>query len=260
MIQEAIEDLTIEIKETFNKKIRIIAFKDYFDDDKIHQSTAYFKNQNLYKIQVQPNMMFHILNTWKEPENYIANFNKKYKRRYKTARKKSADLVFKELNEAFIETHSKALFKLYETVSDNARVNSFKLAKNHFLSLKQSLKDNFKVFGYFLKDELVGFYTLILNYDKLETYFLGYKREIQHTYQMYLNMLFNMASYGIENNFKTIVYARTAMEIKSSIGAKPHNMHIYLKHTNNFIANTIMKCVVKFMNPIRKWEERHPFS
>jgi hypothetical protein len=260
MIQEAIEDLTIEIKETFNKKIRIIAFKDYFDDDKIHQSTAYFKNQNLYKIQVQPNMMFHILNTWKEPENYIANFNKKYKRRYKTARKKSADLVFKELNEAFIETHSKALFKLYETVSDNARVNSFKLAENHFLSLKQSLKDNFKVFGYFLKDELVGFYTLILNYDKLETYFLGYKREIQHTYQMYLNMLFNMASYGIENNFKTIVYARTAMEIKSSIGAKPHNMHIYLKHTNNFIANTIMKCVVKFMNPIRKWEERHPFS
>ena len=53
---------------------------------------------------------------------------------------------------------------------------------------------------------------------------------------MYLNMLFDMAFYGIENQFKKVVFARTAMEIKSSIGAKPYKMNIYLKHTNNIIA------------------------
>ena len=47
---------------------------------------------------------------------------------------------------------------------------------------------------------------------------------------------------------------------KSSIGAKPNTMHVYLKHTNNFIANTVLKCIVKYMNPIKKWEERHPFK
>ncbi|WP_406685302.1 GNAT family N-acetyltransferase [Seonamhaeicola sp. MEBiC1930] len=259
-IQSAIEDLTIEIKEKFNKKIRIIVFKDYFEADTIHKSTSYFRSQNLYKIQVQPNMIFNVSDNWETPENYISDFNKKYRRRYKTARKKSADLVCKELSKDYLEAHSKDLFRLYETVSDNARVNSFKLDENHFLSLKQSLKENFKVFGYFLKNELVGFYSVILNHDKLETYFLGYNKELQNKYQMYLNMLFNMACFGIENNFKTIVYARTAMEIKSSIGAKPYNMNVYLTHTNNFIANTIMRCVVKYMNPIRKWEERHPFK
>ncbi|WP_372937176.1 GNAT family N-acetyltransferase [Seonamhaeicola sp.] len=259
-IQKAIEDLTVEIKEKFNKKIRIIAFKDYFEEDSIHHSTTYFKSQNLYKIQVQPNMLFHVLNTWKTSSDYINSFNKKYKRRYKVARKKSANLSCKELDFNYISSNSDKLFTLYENVSDNARVNSFKLHKNHFLSLKKNLKDNFKVFGYFLNNELVGFYTLIINHTFLETYFLGYNKTLQRKYQLYLNMLFNMACFGIDNGFKTIVYARTAMEIKSSIGAKPHTMHVYLKHTNSFIANTVLKCIVKYMNPIRTWEQRHPFN
>ena len=101
---------------------------------------------------------------------------------------------------------------------------------------------------------------MILNNKKLETYFLGYNPELQHEYQMYLNMLYNMANFGIENKMETIVFARTAMEIKSSIGAKPHTMYLYLKHTNNIIANTVLKFIVKYMNPIREWQERHPFK
>ena len=77
---------------------------------------------------------------------------------------------------------------------------------------------------------------------------------------MYLNMLYNMACYGIDNRFKSIVFARTAMEIKSSIGAKPYPMYIYLNHTNSFIANTVLKGIVKYMNPIQEWQERNPFK
>ena len=107
---------------------------------------------------------------------------------------------------------------------------------------------------------MVGFYSLIINDNELETYFLGYNQSVQHQHQMYLNMLYDMACFGIENNFKKVVFARTAMEIKSSIGAKPYTMHIYLKHTNNFVANTMLKLIVKYMNPIREWQERHPFK
>lgn len=259
-IYEALNELTVKIKSKYNKKVRIIAFKDYFENDAIHDNSEYFKAHYLYKVQVQPNMVFSISNTWKTTDDYIASFNKKYRRRYSTARKKGSDLVCKELSENFIEQHRKSIFNLYETVSDNASVNSFKLPENHFLSLKKELKEDFRVFGYFLNDELVGFYSLILNKDILETYFLGYNKALQQDHQMYLNMLFNMASFGIENAFKSIVYARTAMEIKSSIGAKPKTMHIYLKHTNNVVANTVLKCIVKYMNPIQNWEERHPFK
>ena len=259
-LEKALDDLILEIRTKFNKKVRIILFKDYFEDDSIHENIAFFKSNNLYKAQVQPNMVFTIPETWKKTEDYILAFNKKYRRRFRTARKKAINLNYKELDTKYLKDHSKAIFSLYETVSDNARVNSFKLQEQHFYQLKVHLKDDFKVIGVFLKQELVGFYTLILNDKTLETYFLGYNKGLQSQYQMYLNMLFNMASFGIENGFKTIVYARTAMEIKSSIGAKPKAMSIYLNHTNSFIANTVLKGIVKYMNPMRKWEERHPFD
>ena len=139
-------------------------------------------------------------------------------------------------------------------------MNSFKLHNRHFYNLKLELKEDFKVFGYFIDHQLVGFYTLILNHSKLETYFLGYNKELQQEHQMYLNMLFDMATFGIEHQYKQIVFARTAMEIKSSIGAKPYEMSLYLKHTNSVIANVILKAVVKYANPVRDWDERHPFK
>ncbi|MEH6536855.1 MAG: GNAT family N-acetyltransferase [Psychroserpens sp.] len=259
-VSEGTKELSQIIKNQFNKKIRIIGFKDYFEDDKIHKSEAFFRSQNLYKAQVQPNMIFDVRHDWKSPEDYIASFNKKYRRRYKTARNKSTDIQCRELYLEEVKMFSEKLYQLYENVSDNAGVNSFKLHEKHFYNLKLQLHDRFKLYGYFLNDELIGFYTFILNNDKLETYFLGYNQELQHQHQMYLNMLFDMASFGIQHKYKTVIFARTAMEIKSSMGAKPHGMNIYLKHTNNVIANTVLKLVVKYANPIRDWEERHPFK
>ena len=256
----AIHQLKKDIKKQYQKKIRIIAFKDFFEEDPIHTNTAFFKKENLYKVQVQPNMLFSIPKQWTTTEDYIAAFNKKYRDRYKRARKKASLIQTRELDLEAIKKQSKTLYTLYENVSDNAGVNSFKLAPNHFYKLKEYLKEDFKVFGCFLKEELIGFYTLILNDNTIETYFLGYKQDLQQEHQLYLNMLYQMTIFGIENNFESIVFARTAMEIKSSIGAKPHVMHVYLKHTNNFIGNTFLKLLVKYLNPIRDWQERHPFK
>jgi len=255
-----IKSLSQIIKQQFNKKIRIIGFKDYFEDDSFHLSQSFFKKQKLYKTQAQPNMIYEVKTNWSSPDEYVADFNKKYRRRYRTARKKSSTIVCKELELVTINEFSKEIYSLYENVSDNAGVNSFKLHKNHFYQLKKELKEQFIVYGYFLEEKLIGFYTLIKNHDKLETYFLGYKQDIQHQHQVYLNMLFDMAFFGIQHNFKEVIFARTAMEIKSSIGAKPHKMNIYLKHTNNIIANTVLKLVAKYANPVRDWDERHPFS
>jgi hypothetical protein len=36
---------------------------------------------------------------------------------------------------------------------------------------------------------------------------------------LYLNMLYDMIAYSINKGFKEIIFARTALEIKSSVGA-----------------------------------------
>lgn len=260
IVFKGLKSLEKQIKDVFNKKIRIIAFKDFFESDAIHNHIELLESNNFHKVQVQPNMLLPIVKEWATTEDYINSLTKKYKKRYKTARKKGLNIEKKELSKAMVSQYEKELFMLYKNVSDNAGVNAFILNEKHFFSLKNKLDDNFKVFGYFINDELIGFYTLILNHEILETYFLGYDKELQQEYQVYLNMLYDMAIFAIENKFKNIVYARTAMEIKSSIGAKPNTMHIYLKHTNNFIANTSLKCIVKYLNPVKEWTERNPFK
>ncbi|EGV43142.1 GNAT family N-acetyltransferase [Bizionia argentinensis JUB59] len=256
---DAVNVLKRDIKTVYNKRIRAVLLKDYFLTDAIHRSTNSLYKLGFHQLVVQPNMIMNIPETWSTFDFYIGDFHKKYRDRYKSARKKCKDIVTKELDEVEIFKQSKSLYNLYKNVSNHAKINTFLLPENHFYTLKKQLGDNFKVFGYYLNDELVGFYTLILNYKQVETYFLGYNSHYQFKHQLYLNMLYDMAKFGINNKYKSVVYARTAMEIKSSVGAKPQAMVLYLKHTNLFM-NTALKYIFKLMNPSKTWTERNPFK
>ncbi|MEZ4801547.1 MAG: GNAT family N-acetyltransferase [Gelidibacter sp.] len=258
-IYSALEELKSMIKKKHDKRIRIVMYKDYFADDRIHLEQDFFSSKKLHKISVQPNMIMDIKPSWKNFDAYLLDLNTKYRQRYKAARKKAGKIVKKELSLEDIEFNSYRLYELYKTVSDNAKINTFILPKGHFCDLKRHLGINLKVFGYYLDDTLIGFYTLILNNKILETYFLGYDEAHQYANQMYLNMLYDMLDFAISNSFNSIVYARTAMEIKSSVGAKPIKMNVYLKHTN-YIMNASLERIFKLMNPKQEWEERHPFK
>jgi hypothetical protein len=259
LINTALKEIKGIIKTKQNKNIRMFVLKDYFNNDLIHKEKQSLKAAKLHEVQMQPNMIFSIKRYWFTIEDYMGCLQKKYRDRYKRARKKLNGIQAVELSLNDVETHATTLHRLYLNVSNNAKFNTFILPENHFYSLKLHLKENFKVFGYYLDDNLVGFYTLILNNKSLETYFLGYDSEHQYTNQLYLNMLYDMLQFGIENRFKTIVYARTAMEIKSSVGAKARPMMVYLKHTN-WLMNTLLKQIFKLMNPSQDWIERHPFK
>ncbi len=259
LIFDAVDELTVYIRNEKNKRIRVVMFKDFFLDDPIHLEQEAFNKVQLHKVLVQPNMIMNLKPTWKDFEKYYDDLNKKYKRRVRTARKKMNAIECRELDLADIEGFSDRFHKLYLNVSNNAKFNTFLLPKNHFYVLKSNLKDRFKLFGYFLEDEMVGFYSLLVNNDVLETYFLGYNAAYQYQNQMYLNMLYDMLEFAISNQFNSIVYARTAMEIKSSVGARKVEMNMYMKHTNK-VANFMFKQIFNLMNPTQSWVERHPFK
>lgn len=259
VIFEAIEEIQKMIKKDFNKTIRLILFKDYFEKDPIHEEHLAFKTLKFHKLMVQPNMLMATRESWLSIEDYLNTMTTKYRTRYYRARKKRKSILIRELDLNTLKEASDTVYNLYQNVSKNASFNTFVLPENHFWSLKEHLEDNFKVFGYYFEEDLIGFYSLILNNECLETYFLGYDTSHQNTNQLYLNMLYDMAEYAIQNNFKTVVYARTAMEIKSSVGAKPETMYMYLKYTNPLV-NGVLKQVFRFMNPSQQWEERHPFK
>ncbi|HEX9151474.1 MAG TPA: 8-amino-7-oxononanoate synthase, partial [Flavobacterium sp.] len=58
---------------------------------------------------------------------------------------------------------------------------------------------------------------------------------------------------------KEIIFARTALEIKSSVGAKPVKMYGFIEHSNPII-NPYMPKIFKYLEPETIWQERNPFK
>lgn len=238
-------------------KTSLIIYKDYQES-----FIKYFQGKNhqsFYKFSVQPNMILRLQKNWLTFDNYLNAFSTKYRTRAKSAKKKIVGIEKFEMNLHDIKIHQKQMNILYQNVAENAPFNTFFLSENHFESMKESLKENFKVFGYYLNENLIGFYTLILNHRDIDTYFLGYDRELQKEKQIYLNMLLDMVEFGINEKFNRIIFGRTALEIKSTIGAEPVEIFGLIKH-NNLLINRFIQNIFKSVNPTVEWIQRKPFK
>ena len=256
ILNKAVNQLTENFKLA-GKKIHVFNYKDFYISESENFEISDFKD--FYKFEIQPNMIFEIPENWKSQNDYVLALNKKYRDHYKRARKKSENIIKCKLSLEEIVIHNSKINQLYMNVTKNAPFNTFYLNENHFIDFKKNLGSDFLFYGYFIEDELVGFNTLIKNGNTIDTYFLGYSDEFQREKMLYLNMLYDMIGYSINKGFRKIIFARTALEIKSSVGAKPIKMFGYIKHSNRFI-NRFMPQLFKYFEPEVIWQERSPFK
>lgn len=251
---------SVEIQKKFNLKgikTHITVFKDFEKEEIKHFNIPEF--QDFYQFSTQPNMVFDIRESWKDASDYVNALNKKYRDHYKRARKKSDGLHKKKMSLEEILQDEKLIYDLYYCVAKNAPFNTFYLPENHFSDFKRLLQDEFLFYGYFENDKMIGFNTLIKNGDVIDTYFLGYDENRQREKMLYLNMLYDMICYSINKGFKDIIFARTALEIKSSVGALPQKMYGFIKHHNSFI-NLFISRIFGYLEPELEWQERNPFK
>lgn len=82
-IFSAIDQIRIQIKQFQKKNVRVILCKDYFINDGIHREEKFFQSRQMHKLTVQPNMIMPVRANWLKAEDYNADFNKKYRSRYK---------------------------------------------------------------------------------------------------------------------------------------------------------------------------------
>ncbi|MES2544891.1 MAG: GNAT family N-acetyltransferase [Bacteroidota bacterium] len=249
-----------ELKNKLEKKgtrVHLTVFKDFSASQIVHFRIPEFNS--FFEFTTQPNMVFDIRETWHSFDDYIADLTKKYRDQYKRARKKGEGIVKRKMSLDEIVINNDRIHELYMDVAKNAPFNTFYLPEKHFEALKKSLKDHFLFYGYFVDEKLIGFNTLIKNGDAIDTYFLGYDENHQREKMLYLNMLYDMVGYSINKKYRHLIFARTALEIKSSVGAKPVQMFGIIKHSNSFL-NFFISKIFKYLEPEMIWQERNPFK
>jgi predicted N-acyltransferase len=256
LLKKATEELKSDLRKK-GTKIHLTIFKDFSEDGVQHFNNPEFKS--FFRFTTQPNMIFQIRDSWRTFDDYVADKTKKYRDQYKRARKKAEGITKRKLSLEEITNYNSRIYQLYMNVTKNAPFNTFYLTDNHFITLKTILKDKFLFYGYFIGDELVGFNTLIKNGKDIDTYFLGYDDIYQREKMLYLNMLYDMIAFSINKGYSRIIFARTALEIKSSVGAQPVDMFGMMQHSNPFI-NLFVSKTFSYFEPKMEWKQRNPFK
>ena len=209
------------------------------------------------EFHIQPNMVLdlHFANM----EEYLGAMSTKYRTRAKRAFKKLDGIERRKLSYSEIQQELPTIYRLYRDIANNAGFNMVDLNEQYLAALEKDLSEHFQMFAYYMEGQLVAFYTTIRNHDELEAHFLGYEKALNHDYQLYLNILYDIVKIGLEEGCARVVFARTALEIKSSVGAVAHNLPCYLRHQNT-MANKLVPTILEYLKPVEDWLPRHPFK
>ena len=252
-LEKASEEMTKR-----GKRISLFVLKDFFEPtEKI--LTPVFAPQKFYKFNAQPTMLLEIPHEWRSFDDYLAAMSSKYRVRVKRAFKKGKNIVRKELNLQEIEENKEQIFDFYQNVANKAVFNTFTFTPEYFPEIKRQLGDKLKFIACYIEDKFVGFYTTIQNGNELDAHFLGLDYQVNRSNQLYLNMLYDMVRIGIDTGAHQITFSRTALEIKSSIGAAPQDLFLYARH-RNCIANLFVKYFITAFAPKEEWVQRRPFK
>lgn len=246
-------------KQLGREGIRARAFltKDYLTP-KHHEWEATLSAAGFGTFQAQPGMTMQLPEAWHTFDDYLAALNAKSRTRTKRALKKSEPIIRRELTIEEVALLNPRLYELYQEVARGVGFSMFVLHPDYFKITKAAFGDEFKVFAYELDGKIIAFYSTFLNKGELECHFLGLEHAYNGTHQAYLNVLFDLVKLGIIHRCHSINFSRTALEIKSSVGAIPNDLFFYIRHTNP-IFNYLLKRFYGYFNPKDTWTPRHPF-
>ncbi len=231
--------------------------KDWHPDDL--EAGRLLTDQDFKEVHMQPNMILEMWDEWKTFEDYLACLTSKYRKNAKRLIKKGTELERRKLSVQEVIEQNDQIYTLFKNISDNADFNLTTPAYDYFLECKKNAPDLFQIMGYYYENKLIGFISYLVNGDHLETHFIGYEKEHNQQFALYTNVLYDQVKIGIEAGVKAIYFGRTALEIKSNLGAvgKEYNSFFWAK---NPIFHRYGSVLFERLKDGNEGRLRHPFK
>jgi hypothetical protein len=243
-------------EEKLRGKISAILVKDFYEEgfgDKDCWYCTRFKHFN-----VEPNMIINLPNDLSSLSDYTALFSKKYRNRAKNIFRASARLEKKRLTAEELEIYCSEIYQLYLQVFNQAKFKLVKLPEYYFYDVMSKFPNSFYLDAWFLDGKIVSFASGYCLPEEVEAHYIGFDYELNKEYELYQNILYSYIEQAITTHKKRINLGRTAAEIKTTVGAKPHELICYIKPQNT-VSKLIMKPFMHYLQP-SEWIARNPFK
>ncbi|MEM6996125.1 MAG: GNAT family N-acetyltransferase [Myxococcota bacterium] len=255
---QGLADATYRIRraEKLRGAVASVLIKDFHDRSRPHADELL--RFGYHAFAVDPNMSVVLPATWRSFDDYLAAMTAKYRRKVKDARKKAKALHATRLTRDEIEANAGVLYRLYQAVHDKAKFRLANPGPDYFPSMAAALGDDFVVRAYRLDDAIVGCSIAIGGPTELEAHMVGLDYEHNVPHGVYQNALYDFIEDGLSRGATQVSMGRTALEIKSSIGATPQPVTCYMRHSNP-LGNRLIAPLVAQIAP-DEWAPRSPFK
>ena len=236
--------------------VDIFMMKDFIVDSL--SVTKELLSLGYYAFNIEPNMTLKISPKWQNFDNYLAALKTKFRVKAKKAIKLSTNLVTKDITVLNFEEHLLKMTELYKKVVTKAAFNLGEFKLQTYKSLKTKLGDSYILKSYWIEDKMVGFMSGMINKKNLDAHFVGLDYEFNKQYAIYQRMLYDYIKIAIDNKIERLNFGRTASEIKSSVGAVPEDLTVYIRHKKS-IRNKILKLFLLKIQPT-EFKQKFPFK
>lgn len=237
---------------------RMVAFmvKDFYEEE--HQLAGPTLVKDYFLLNTDPEMIFDAHPEWNDFNDYLNALSSKYRIRANQAIGKMKPVTVRELDTIEVEANNERIFELNSLVMSRAPVRLTRPGQNYFINMKRGFGKQFRLNGIFLDHKLVAFTSALWNRDHYEAHYIGLDYECNRQCSLYQNILYLYIRDFIESRSKRLYFGRTALEIKSATGARPHQLACYFRFTNK-VLNTLARPLIAMTGP-GTWIQRDPFK
>lgn len=205
----------------------------------------------------QPTMRLPIERSWDTFDAYLDALRSKYRQRARSARKRGRALRRQPLDAAAISHHADALDGLLAPVLARADVVVAPVEAATLAALKQAWGDALRVVLYREADRPVAYAVSLAHGDRVEGMLVGLDDARNAPLKLYQNVLYDFVERAVDEGAAWLDLGRTALEIKSAMGAEPHRFPVYVRHPGWLLHRALGFATRRMQAPT--WTRRHPF-
>ena len=255
MLSETLERLKGD--EEMAQRPTFLMFKEVRKGS-IEPTSEILKKKGYHHLHMDLNMCLHVDQGWDGLDGYLQALTSKARTRVKRIMKLSKDLEIESLDTEAIRKELARIDELFEYILDGSEFQFGRLDMAVYAEWKERLGDDFIFRAYRIDGRMVGFSTAFRHDGFMEAQYVGYDPELNRSHSIYQRMLIQYLQDAMEKGVLNLNLGRTAEQAKSSLGAVPVDMMLYVKH-RNMIANKLIRPILSSVHP-SEFEQRSPFK
>ena len=223
------ESVFLPVKINGNRVPRVVMLKD---KPIVHQGQRQERWPGWIPLEFDPEMIFHLDPNWNDFDAYTAALKTKSRTKINRIQTLSAALEIKPWTLQDLEERAEDLVQLYQQVYERSGFRLGSLHRAELVESKRVWKDDFVVNGYYLEGRLCGFQCAYVGAAETEAFFVGFEPQLIKSHGIYQRMLVEFICLGVSRKSDRVNMGRTALEIKSSVGALPRRLQCDVRFRN----------------------------